>query len=552
MPGIARQRGRRSRLPGGRPLARSELLGLEQAIARWSAKPNLRKRLRRLVSSNTLKRLASAELLVGHLARHKVDGDSIIAVPRASVSRLQNVLNDVLQAIDLATNQCGVWSFALPCAPRNHTRRYIIYWIQGREPSGPLTARRFLKRLVPRGVGSNAHSVSIALQGTAWYVPRVELEPSNGEPKSQAASETLADSLRTAFDAITHGDLSLPEPDGRALIGALTAISEIRTNPTEERVEDAAKTLLACYPALDDVSYWYRWRHLATLAELTSQFVTEHAVESATGASLMYRAGLAADTLGNSVAGRKYLTSSARLCEANGLDSLLTFVLTQLGDALSTLGDQAQAIKQAERVLSLRAHLGVEGPLLARAHCDLGSAMIDTASAPLPRPMLQRAILQFETARSLWQDSVVLGDTSQYAWCLYSLAMARYLEGDIKAAEESLFPALGLKQLEVGKDHPQIAFFRALEARLLSSQGRLVDASKRSQEALELWTNAFQDRHPLLVRLLLLRAELASTEGRTREVMSLLERADATRRVLIPENGTIEKKLNAVRAGIAR
>ncbi len=546
MGNLVRRRGKRSRRPLGRHLTSAELKTLARALKCWTSRDALQEQLRALLTVDQFKRLGSALALCRQLAAHKQAGVDVIRVPRGRRERLQNVLNVTLQAIDTLTGQCGISTWTFKGRVSAPFKQLAVYWVAGHEPAERLSRSALLERLVPRrptSVGprtalappANDHSVKLADPYLPWYAGQVERDKNRGTQGEEQAADGETESLSAGLrDGVI--ELSVPEPESRALLVGLTALGELKRNPSERRAEDVARALLECYPPLDDRVNWFRRRHLLKVAEFSSELIAEYRLTSATAAQLIYRAGVAAESLGDADAAKRYLQTATALCKRNGLWPLLSWALTRLSDANYTLGDHAAAQQAARRVLRIRRKLGANPELLARAYGEVGTTMIDTSIATLGPRSIRNAITYFEKAKALWQEEVARGNTSQYAWCLYSLAMSHLLLGDLPRSRETLEPALRLKQSEVGKDHPVMAFLKAAEARLFRAEGDLHGAVTLADEALDLWTNGFEDRHPVVVRLLLLKTELAREDGRRRDALATLERADAARSLLVPGN----------------
>lgn len=557
-----RSKGRRRREEVGRQLTTLELRTVAHAVNSWISRRTLRDRLRGQLSKEQFKRLGSAQALCRLLVRHKQPGVDVISIPRPQRERLQNVLNVTLEAIDKLTGECGIRTWTAKGRRSDGFKRVTIFWIAGREPAESLSSAALMQRMsLPRlsGIAStavrvapeNGHSVSVDEVGVPLYsggVERGEIRDKRGE---QQTTEGSAESLNAPLSAHLV-DLSVPAHELQALAGGLAALGELKRNPSPHRAEEVARRLRDCFPPLDDRANWFKRRHLLRVAELGSQLIAEHRLGSEVAAQLLYRAGVAAESLGDAEAAQRYLERTTELCESNGLTRLLGWSLTQLADAKGTLGDQGAAEQLTRRVLSLREEHGASRDLLAHAHLSVGSTLIDTSMRELGSPTIRRAINHLEKARALWAEEAAQGNTSQYAWCLHSLAMSRFLLGDAAGARAAFGPALRLKQDEVGKDHPVMAYLKALGARLLLSEGDLRGATLLADEALDVWTNAFDDRHPMVVRLLLLSTDLAHKDGRTRAALATLEQAEEARRVLIPGNRNVEDLVSRTRARLMR
>lgn len=178
--------------------------------------------------------------------------------------------------------------------------------------------------------------------------------------------------------------------------------------------------------------------------------------------------------------------------QEESLQNLQADIYHNIGGIEHAGGDAARGEQAARRGLALRERLwGPHHPLVAADLAALGALVEE-------QERLEEALQLYQQAHDIWQAQPT-PDQREMGYCLHAMASVAAGQEQWPRATELYHQSLTLKRRHLGAQHPSVGITLNDLALAHQAQGRVTQAVEHLQEALEIFTNAFEETHPHVI-----------------------------------------------------
>ncbi|MBN8603387.1 MAG: hypothetical protein J0M26_20295 [Planctomycetes bacterium] len=289
-----------------------------------------------------------------------------------------------------------------------------------------------------------------------------------------------------------------------------------------QQAEDAIDYISNFLPDEEYFTQWHDAADLQELAELGWAIIDVNGIVNCKAAVFLQRAGRLFREVANPAFATNYLSAAQKMAKDLGEANIELACMVDLGRLALERWDFGEAERKLKVVVDRRESDVSSHPLiLAQGHSLYSLALSGEEKLESAKAHAEKA---FELSHPLNGD----WGLHEYAWsCLNYSHVISKLEGSIKAYPyyESARNAMK-KELKHERDHPLLALFDQKEADILAGLSKKTEAVKTAEKAILSWQSSYGELHPRLVDLVITYAKTANGYVETKQLMTVLEKAD--------------------------